>query len=449
MSDLKKVNPLTYAGYPACPTRITCLLGMKQIYGLNQIKFIPIGKHQRLHAARPEQGGRRGRLLDRPGAAQPQEVHGAGRRQAHLRLPERRAGHQEDTDHRTERGVARQHRERSVGEADAPGDAGDEQGVLRRQGDADGDRSRFPGRERAAQQVVKVVVLGGGSTGEHFVGALRRFDDEAQITLVESRLVGGECSYFACMPTKTHAAGDRARRLARAGAGPARRASGAGRRLVVARLDDERLGRRRPAPLPRGVELPARARRGPRRAPRRRGGRRAGAAVRPARPRDRLAAGDPADRRARLRRVLDEPRGDADAQGAAEPRRHGRRPGRRRARAVLLPHGLPGDDRRARRSPAGACPSRRRRADGRAVPGGGDRRPHRRRDREGRAGHPVPPVRRLDARGGAAADRDGTPAERRAARPRASSGSRRRRAGSRSTSGCARPEPTTCGRSAT
>ena len=43
MSDLKKVNPLTYAGYPACPTRITCLLGMKQIYGLNQIKFLPIG----------------------------------------------------------------------------------------------------------------------------------------------------------------------------------------------------------------------------------------------------------------------------------------------------------------------------------------------------------------------------------------------------------------------
>ena len=30
----------------------------------------------------------------------------------------------------------------------------------------------------------------------------------------------------------------------------------------MARLDDERLGRRRPAPLPRGVELPARARRG-------------------------------------------------------------------------------------------------------------------------------------------------------------------------------------------
>jgi pyruvate/2-oxoglutarate dehydrogenase complex dihydrolipoamide dehydrogenase (E3) component len=50
---------------------------------------------------------------------------------------------------------------------------------------------------------VKVVVLGGGSTGEHFVGALRRLDADVELTLVESRLVGGECSYFACMPTKT------------------------------------------------------------------------------------------------------------------------------------------------------------------------------------------------------------------------------------------------------
>ncbi|MDX6466146.1 MAG: hypothetical protein QOI27_1186, partial [Gaiellaceae bacterium] len=50
---------------------------------------------------------------------------------------------------------------------------------------------------------MKIVVLGGGSTGEHFVGALRRLDADVEITLVESRLVGGECSYFACMPTKT------------------------------------------------------------------------------------------------------------------------------------------------------------------------------------------------------------------------------------------------------
>ncbi len=48
-----------------------------------------------------------------------------------------------------------------------------------------------------------VVVLGGGSSGEHFVGALRRLDGDAQVTVVERRLVGGECSYWACMPTKT------------------------------------------------------------------------------------------------------------------------------------------------------------------------------------------------------------------------------------------------------
>jgi pyruvate/2-oxoglutarate dehydrogenase complex dihydrolipoamide dehydrogenase (E3) component len=50
---------------------------------------------------------------------------------------------------------------------------------------------------------VHVVVLGGGSSGEHFVGALRRLDADAKLTVVERRLVGGECSYYACMPTKT------------------------------------------------------------------------------------------------------------------------------------------------------------------------------------------------------------------------------------------------------
>ena len=50
---------------------------------------------------------------------------------------------------------------------------------------------------------MKVVVLGGGSSGEHFVGALRRLDGDAELTVVERRLVGGECSYWACMPTKT------------------------------------------------------------------------------------------------------------------------------------------------------------------------------------------------------------------------------------------------------
>jgi osmoprotectant transport system substrate-binding protein len=43
MSDLKKLSSFSYAGYPECQTRITCILGMKQIYGLNNIKFVQLG----------------------------------------------------------------------------------------------------------------------------------------------------------------------------------------------------------------------------------------------------------------------------------------------------------------------------------------------------------------------------------------------------------------------
>jgi pyruvate/2-oxoglutarate dehydrogenase complex dihydrolipoamide dehydrogenase (E3) component len=49
----------------------------------------------------------------------------------------------------------------------------------------------------------RVVVLGAGATGEAFVAALRRLDAEAEITVVEHELVGGECSYWACIPSKT------------------------------------------------------------------------------------------------------------------------------------------------------------------------------------------------------------------------------------------------------
>jgi pyruvate/2-oxoglutarate dehydrogenase complex dihydrolipoamide dehydrogenase (E3) component len=50
---------------------------------------------------------------------------------------------------------------------------------------------------------VRVVVLGGGIAGESFVAALRRRSENAEITLVERELVGGECSYWACIPSKT------------------------------------------------------------------------------------------------------------------------------------------------------------------------------------------------------------------------------------------------------
>ena len=49
---------------------------------------------------------------------------------------------------------------------------------------------------------MSVVVLGAGSTGEAFAAALRRLDPDVPIALVERHLVGGECSYYACLPTK-------------------------------------------------------------------------------------------------------------------------------------------------------------------------------------------------------------------------------------------------------
>jgi pyruvate/2-oxoglutarate dehydrogenase complex dihydrolipoamide dehydrogenase (E3) component len=50
---------------------------------------------------------------------------------------------------------------------------------------------------------MRVVVLGAGVTGEAFAAALRRLSPDAEIVVVEQELVGGECSYWACIPSKT------------------------------------------------------------------------------------------------------------------------------------------------------------------------------------------------------------------------------------------------------
>src|SRR5207253_7149286 len=54
---------------------------------------------------------------------------------------------------------------------------------------------------RRMADVYDVIVIGGGPAGENAVG--RCADAALSVALVEKELVGGECSYWGCVPSKT------------------------------------------------------------------------------------------------------------------------------------------------------------------------------------------------------------------------------------------------------